>query len=581
MKRISKLLLLITTLSLLTFSSGFSLTDISDIEFDDDVHTLLSDFHPDDRAKIFMMEGDWYLAILQAGAELSGDNYARVYKFSDTWINQGNWQQTCVDASGCQDIDCNFIPNAYEGNVIECVASEDDGNGGGAILRWRLDTTSWTVLDTYPYTTLRQLNLPAVANDYLDTEGNILVQHNATLKWWQKWVTDTDPVFTYNNELGGSGAGQGSWTLPDPYDDPDDLQVAWCNGFYHLIYRRSFGGTPINIYDAVYDDHLTGASLNQENYTGNIYTLMPLDYNVGVDEYGVWVDRRGVSGDFLNLVMVNYTNDLMFIQRWSCNDDGTISFVDSQELSTTEIEPTANRTANRYIRYPFLTQNNMDVWHLLYTWYDNGNWTVKVIVEEGVCFEGTWTPLGICDGTYEKFSRVCSPTGCCNATVKWEITQYCIDEQGAETCSPDWVCIDGDTKAYQQLDCTYVNETNCTGGTPFCFDGECVAECDEAYFCYDDITRCYKETNCQISECVDCNSTGYGYCYDARCYEIQRPAFDPDASTLDIIEDMSEGVKGMLSWISPPLFKILLAIAIMLLILGVFGLVAKVGEKAV
>jgi hypothetical protein len=337
-----------------------------------------------------------------------------------------------------------------------------------------------------------------------------------------------------------------------------------CGGAYHHIIRK--GGS---IYDLIFD--------YSHNYQ-TVYSLTLADWTYNTYDYGVWVEE---DENMLHFVAVNNTggdsgSGLVNIQAWECSGYG-LNYVFSEVFSQNEINSTADYSANRYMRLPYLTKDLEDRYNLFYMWYDNGSYSIDVAVEEDVCVRGAWTPTEECFGSYRKFNRTVFPEGCDTNTTYWAMDEYCIE---GVPCSVGWICVDGDTRAYQQLDCTLINETDCTGGTPYCFGGECVAECEKGYFCYDDETRCYRDLDCTLSECLDCNSTGYGYCYDARCYEILTPAFDEDASVLDILEEMTSGIKSLLAWISLPVFKILLAIAIMLLILGIFGLILTVARKS-
>lgn len=153
------------------------------------------------------------------------------------------------------------------------------------------------------------------------------------------------------------------------------------------------------------------------------------------------------------------------------------------------------------------------------------------------------------------------------------------NETNVSTCEPAWYCVDSDTKIYQLLNCSLSNQTDCTGGTPYCIGGDCVSGCTRGYTCIDGVTQAFVDELCVQSETVNCNSTGYGYCYGGRCYEELRPAFDENATTLDIIETTTMGIKGMLRWLSPPLFYILMAIAVTILIMGIFGLLVALANK--
>jgi hypothetical protein len=389
--------------------------------------------------------------------------------------------------------------------------------------------------------------------------GVLAVMDDSVVEVWRRGgSSDVDPRYTQNNDICGGGDfdGDGSINYPTIYESPTDLQLASCGGAYHHIIRKGS-----SIYDLIFD--------YSHNYK-TAYSLTYTGWHYNTYDYGVWADDN-----VLYFVAVNDTggaddSGLINIQAWECSGY-SLNYIYSEILSQNEINSTANYTANRYMRMPYITRDDQDRYNLFYMWYDNGSYSIDVAVEERLCINGSWIPSDICVDGYRKYTRNVIPEGCTNST-KWEYDASCY----GEFCTPTWVCIDEDTKAYKNLDCSLSTYTDCIGGTPYCSDGVCVAGCTRGYACIDGVTQAFVDELCQQSEIVNCNSTGYGYCYGGRCYEETRPAFEEDASVLDVIETATAGV---LRWLSPPLFKILMAIGVTLLILGVLGLIVAVAKK--
>ena len=375
--------------------------------------------------------------------------------------------------------------------------------------------------------------------------------------WRRTTESGNDPRYTSTYSC-TDYAGDGFVDFPTEFQDFSDIDVVMCNYELHFIIKESGG-----IRDLIYDYGL--------NYHG-FENLQPTAFSPNTYDYSVYVDEDTWT---MYLGIFNRTTGKINLQAWECDGNYNLNHIFTENKDMIEIEPTWNYTGNKEMRFPYFMKSRDNLFHLFYEWHDGSDYNIKVAVESGICINGSWTQTDICVDGYRKYTRFVIPDGCTNNT-KWEYDESCY----GEFCTPSWVCYDSDTKAYQNLDCSLTSYTDCTGGTPYCINGDCVAGCTRGYLCTDSVTRAFVDEACQQSEIINCNSTGSGYCYDGRCYEILTPAFDEDASVLDILESTTAGVKGMLRWISPPMFKILMAIAITLLILGIFGLVLAVGKKA-
>lgn len=508
------------------------------------------------RVKAHQYDTDTWYITYQYGTSTSCNR-----KFAETDESFTLLDTDCISAFGSTweflNSECGIQDTIAGDERFICIGSSNEHSSFwyGSMKYWYFGNQSYVEVDTCTDGTQRFSAVLDVMDD------------SVVAVWRRGGSSDPDPRYTQNNDICGGGDfdGDGTINYPTIYESPTDLQVVACGGSYHHIIRKGSG-----IYDLVFD--------YSHNYQ-RAYGLSLPSWVYNSLDYGVWVDQ---DEQILHFVAVNDTggsgdSGLVNVQAWECVGGHTISFMFSETFSQSEINSTANSTVNRQMRTPYIVKDDNDRYNLFYTWYDNGNYYIDVAVEEGDCVCSVWNATEECYGSYRKFNRTCFPEGCDTNTTYWAMDDYCI---AGEPCTPEWICLDGDTKVYQQLDCSLVNQTDCIGATPYCFRGECVAECERGYFCFDDVTRAFRDSDCELSEIINCNSTGDGYCFDGRCYEILTPAFDEDASTLDILEGTVVGVKQMLRWMTPPLFKILMAVAITVLILGVFGLVASVGRKA-
>lgn len=481
--------------------------------------------------------------------------------FDTSFISQTTLTQNCGDK--CYYGDCNWLSGTSKGNIIECIAWETNGARNSKIYRYFVNNGTWSEIATATDgTATKTLDDSATVNDYF-------LANDYSLKLWFQTTSSANPEYTKTNSISSTFTGDGTITLPLTFQDPSDMQLAYCNGYYHIIVAKLIGGNT-GVYDLVYSKDGNGKPDVYQTY----YTLQEPSWNVLSTDYGIKVE----SNSFMNVAIVNRTipTPQIALSRYSCNSDGSMTLIYSKVYNQTDIEPTANTTANYYIASPFLTKDVYGVYHLFYEYRQNSYYQLKVSQDATTCSCSIFHATGECDGSFEKFNRTCSPSGC-NTTVEWSMTDTCI---AGETCTPNWECYNATARAYKELDCTFTNVTACSGLTPYCYGGSCVGECVEGYYCSDTTTRAFSTSSCQVSEILNCNSTGDGYCTGGRCQTIQTPAFNVSDSTLDIIEQMTGSVKTMLSWIAKPTFVILLAMAVTILIIGVFTLIGSIGERA-
>lgn len=546
------ILLVCSSLPTIVLSESFSF---------EDPQLLLNNTSSRDRIKMWQNTTytEWFVNYVK-----SSDKLLYINIFDNAFISQSSTTKNCGDASGCINSDCNYVGGTPQGNLIECIAQQDDVQGTGKIYRYFVGNGTFFEMATgVDVTTNYYVVEPATVNDYF-------VSGSYSLKMWFKQASANDPRYTITNTLQNNFDGDGSITLPILYQDPSDMQIAYCRGYYHIFVIKAVGGQSV-MTDLVYTIHPT-FKIPQTNI--QTYPLTPSGWNIDDDDFNVLVKNNS-----LYIVMVNRTTPtpLIFYQKYSCNLDGSISLsIPTETHNQTEIEPTINMTANVYIKKPYLTKDASGTLYLLYEFVNNTYSQVKVASEVGACVCSPFHATGECDGSNEMFNRTCSPS-LCNTTVQWTMTDTCI---AGETCTPNWECYNATAKAYKQLDCTFANVTDCTGLTPYCYGGVCVGECAEGYYCVDGETRAFSTANCQVSEILNCNSTGDGYCDNGRCQTIMTPAFNESDTTLDIIEQITGGVRGMLSWLAKPTFVILMAIAITILIVGIFSLLGSLAEKS-
>jgi hypothetical protein len=489
--------------------------------------TLVSGNSLGKRIKAFDSDGYWWL------------NYyinpnIKIAKYDYDFSSLSSTTIRCNGATSCIEMDCN-IRNGINYNTIDCLAESLISDV--SFERYNITFDTYTS-STGGATTSPVWNTPSVCNDLL-------------LRTWKPTVTASNLAYTLTNNRNGDGY----IILPSSYQNPADTQLLTCGGNYHIFTLKNG-----KVYDLLYSYNLTYLSP---------YLLTPTDWNISTYDWGVTeIDNK------LYVVMENVSGLLNF-QAWGCSGN-SLSNIFTETHAQTDFEPTSNTT--NYMQRPFLTRDHLNGYKLFYEWVKpSAQSEIRVAYNTSCSFVCTgWTATNECFESLRKFNRTCYPTECETNTSYWSMDSYCID---GVTCESAWVCLDENTRAFRQVDCSYTSESDCTGGTPYCFDGNCVAGCTRGYTCFDSVTQGFVDTNCQQSETVNCNSTGYGYCYGGRCYTEVRPAFEEGATTLDIIETVASGVKRMLALISPPLFYILLAIAVTMLIMGVIGLIVAVAKK--
>lgn len=492
----------------------------------------------------------WYVAELHRDTSSTATVIYAV-EFDDDFTNLGQTEINMCGTEPCVGnsygvMDCKHYTGIYD--YFNCLGMDwkTPQSYQKSITQFILDNTTSIVKSTWDSISTTEFRDMSACNDVPITA-------------WKKTDSDTDLYYTKTQLING-GNGQGIIDIPTTYQTPDDFQLAFCGGVLHVIISKNNG-----IFDLIYDY----GSLSYEN----IYTFSNTGWCVEENDFGVYIDDNTL---FITQTNSTIGSKLVNIQSWKCESNYELSNIYSQTFNQADFDSTINNTNTYNMSKPFLTKDENGYFHFFFVTKYSNYQSLKVSRDYS-CSCTSWSATTECNQNYRKYNRTCYPEGCDSNTTYWNYEpSYC----GEEVCIPTWVCADSDTKAYKQVDCSLTSYTDCTGGTPYCVDGECVAGCEKGYFCIDEETRAFFDESCQTSEIINCNSTGDGYCYDGRCYEILTPAFDEDASTLDIIESATAGVKGMLRWISPPLFKILMAVAVTLLILGVFGLIVSVGKKA-
>jgi len=501
-----------------------------------------------DRYFAYDFNNTWYVAKLHRDAP-SSQSVIYAVEFDDDFTNL---RQTEINMCGTEPcigntfdvMDCKYYKGVYD--YFNCLGMD-----------WKTPQSYQKSITQFILNNKTSIIKSTWDSIYINEFKNVSACNDVPITAWKKIDSDTDLYYTKTQTI-NNGNGDGIIDIPTTYHTPDDFQLAFCGGALHVIISKNDG-----IFDLIYD-------YNSLNYK-NVYSFSLAGWKVKENDFGVYVDNNT-----LFIVSVNNTmsDQLLNIQSWSCEPNYKLSNIYSITLNQNTIDSDVNGTYN--MSKPFLTKDKNGIFHLFYvTKYPNYQ-KLKVSIDY-TCSCSSWSATSECNQNYRKYNRTCYPEGCESNTTYWNYEpSFC-----QQTCEPAWVCLDDDTKAYRNLDCSYLSQTDCTGGTPYCMNGECVVGCTRGYTCIDSVTQAFVDTNCMQSEVINCNSTGSGYCYDGRCYEILTPAFTEETSVLGILESATTGVKALLGWISLPLFRILLVIAIVLLIMGIFGLLVTVAKKTV
>lgn len=266
-------------------------------------------------------ENRWELMYTDSSDDIWGRS------FSPSFVELASTSETC-GADECEYVDCNYI--IADEKYWICLADEGGGTHDAYIFRFDFNGTGFTTLDSEQRPNdVNAVRVPAVANRYADKDTG-----NPLLLWDNLYnaVRTDDLRYTIDNEFHGgypsTYSGDGAFNLPPTYHKPDDVQVAWCNGAYHVLVIKDGG-----LFDLVYDDEeqLIGDNFDFENP----YALTPsFETNVTAENFGVTsIDNIlyiAVTGEDGGEYWVN-------LQAYTCNDDFTITQVYNKDIKQEEI----------------------------------------------------------------------------------------------------------------------------------------------------------------------------------------------------------------------------------------------------
>lgn len=361
----------------------------------------------------------WYLTY--STNETGAVSNAKVLQLSDEWIVEDTVSESCVDSNQFDDLDCN-LHYPY----IDCIGIRDKNM---ELFRYNITDNSSYQLAYYTYGAGTSESLPAISND---------IVFSYPLNMWKRG-TETSPRYTTTNNIGTDFVGDGTFTLPSVYQTFDDLQVAYCNGNYHVILYR----------DSV--DQLVSLSYDiNRNYLGEAYSFKPTGFDITKDNFGVSVNN---NDNELYIAITNRTSEIpkINLQAWSCLSNGKLTSIFSETYNQTEIETTANITDNKFMLKPYLMKNDLGIFHLFYLWENNFDDDIKMTYNyECICSD--WINTSIC--SYEKIKQVRTCYNNCSDSEQYLDNDYCarqinislgIFEQNYKpystpsSCDSDWV----------------------------------------------------------------------------------------------------------------------------------------------
>jgi len=312
-----KLLILLLVLS-------FSFVNVSSTTFDFELTKNLGNINVDENIKAVWnsIEEKWEIMYIDSNKDIIAKS------FDSTFIELDSDSETC-GLDTCEYGDCNYV--IADERYWICIADESGGTHDAYIFRYDFDGTGFTTLDTEQRSnTLFGVRVPAVANRYADADtGNPLILWDNLNGFG---VRDEDLRYTISNDFQGfypsTFSGDGAFNLPTTYETPDDVQVAWCNGAYHVLLIKDGG-----LFDIVYDD-------NEDTFTQfkNQYSMSPsFDGNITTGNYSVTsiddVLYLAVTGEIGGVKKVS-------LQAWACNDDFTLTNVYTENINQDSIRTT-------------------------------------------------------------------------------------------------------------------------------------------------------------------------------------------------------------------------------------------------
>lgn len=457
----------------------------------------LDSFQTRDRVKCFQNASDyWFCSYLKAS-----DKKSYIETFTPSFVSLGSKSLSCFDASGGLYQDCNYETTVNDGAVIDCLCQEDDGNPGAESLRFFIKNNTFSVLEHQVYQATYNWYFPSVMNDYI-------LANDISLKSWYKTNTDSSPKYTATDNLHGDGT---LTLLPGLTGYPTDMQLAYCNGKYHLLNVNS---TSKHLVDNVFGlDYVAVSSQNVKS-----------DYNLTENNWNVWVDN---ANDIMYLASVYNVGSYPTIDFdvFSCDSSGHITLLDYQTYNQSDFESDANATSSHYMTKPFLMRDTDTLFKLFYEYRSGSSYSIKVSVEGTDCSScGSWIPQSECQLQKQKYIRNC-PTGTiCTNTTYWADSSYCganyneslgIYQQNYEYYSKDYSCtFDNNANPPAQFDCTFKENipSNCQNtnvtivASPFWNDAG--IGCNEGNWtlrvCNPDKTS---SCDTQVRSCIDLNHT--------------------------------------------------------------------------
>lgn len=284
--------------------------------FDFEDPTILRTVTTRDRIKGFQaLDGNWWLIYID-----SSDKRTYVEEFNSAFVSLGRYSDTemCHDASYCEDSDATYYVDIFGNEYIRIITLEDDNQPRTTLTDFNIDTHAFTEIvqggdgvsnwnADNPRIDVTAYKIPIVSSD------------NDILILWKRSFTDTTWRYSNDNVIGTSSAGDGEVEWFESYENPDDIQVAWCNNHYYI---GAFNDTS----DGLFIHSFKHDVLNELEFIGtNLGIASAGGTDMSINDWSLW-SEVGTSGtDILHMVALDRTEKEVYFYAWECGNDGKLT----------------------------------------------------------------------------------------------------------------------------------------------------------------------------------------------------------------------------------------------------------------
>ena len=298
---------------------------------------LYEDTRLEERIKAFQdSDNNWWLFYQDQNVHMVYiDKYNSNFVFQDSFSDVN----LCADASNCSVSDAGFFVDPLTNEeYILLLTVEADSNPRMIIWKFDLDTETFSEVDQQGGTTSTYIRYPAIDVSGYDP---VSVLKDPLILWNKGTAGGTltaEPRYTDSNNLGLTLGGDGSFDIPiSVHEYPDDVQVAYCGGHYHMVILNDSTNSLI---DFSYDPTLYEYIGSPQGITA--FNINPV-FEIKANDYNLYVkEQDGIEE--LHIIMSDYTNELLIFEAWECIDDGSLSWIHEYEIDATDLDLFINST---------------------------------------------------------------------------------------------------------------------------------------------------------------------------------------------------------------------------------------------